>query len=52
MSTHNDIQQEWDDNPRWNGIRRDYSAEDVERLRGNGRIEYSPAKQRAEKLWR
>jgi len=52
MSTHNDIQQEWDDNPRWNGIRRDYSAEDVERLRGNVRIEYSLAKQGAEKLWR
>ncbi len=52
MSSQNDIQQEWDDNPRWNGIRRDYSAEDVECLRGTVRIEYSLAKQGAEKLWR
>ena len=52
MSTQNDIQQQWDDNPRWNSIRRDYSAADVELLRGNVRVEYSLAKQGAEKLWR
>jgi len=52
MSKHTDIQNEWDNNPRWNNIRRDYSAADVERLRGNVRIEYSLAKQGAERLWR
>ena len=28
------IQHEWRDNPRWSGIQRPYSAEDVLRLRG------------------
>ena len=52
MSKHTDIQNEWDNNPRWENIKRDYSAADVERLRGNVRVEYSLAKQGAERLWR
>ena len=52
MSTLTEIQHDWDTNPRWNGIRRDYTPEDVDRLRGTVRIEYSLAKQGAEKLWR
>ena len=28
------IEKDWAENPRWKGITRDYSAEDVERLRG------------------
>jgi isocitrate lyase len=40
------------DSPRWDGITRTYSLEDVERLRGTVRIEYSLAKAGAEKLWR
>lgn len=52
MNTQTDIQHDWDTNARWNGIRRDYTAEDVERLRGTVRVEYSLAKQGADKLWR
>ena len=52
MSNYADIQSEWDNNPRWEGIRRDYTAADVERLRGNVRIEYSLARQGANRLWR
>lgn len=52
MHAHTDSRNDWQANPRWNGIRRDYSPEDVERLRGNVRVEYSLAKQGAEKLWR
>jgi isocitrate lyase len=37
---------------RWEGINRPYSLEDVERLRGTVRIEYSLARAGAEKLWR
>src|SRR4051812_35664511 len=37
--------------PRWNGIERTYSAEDVVRLRGSVMIEYSLARRGAEKLW-
>jgi len=52
MSQPTEIHREWDSNPRWSGIRRDYSHEDVERLRGTVRVEYSLARQGAEKLWR
>ena len=36
---------------RWNGVRRDYSAEEVLRLRGSVKIEYSLARYGAEVLW-
>jgi isocitrate lyase len=52
MKGHTAIQNDWDNNPRWTGIRRDYCAADVERLRGNVRVEYSIARQGAERLWR
>ena len=45
------IAQDWKDNPRWNGIRRDYSAEDVVRLRGSVQEEATLARRGAEKLW-
>ncbi len=45
------IQEDWDTNPRWAGIQRDYSAEDVVRLRGSIRVENSLARQGAERLW-
>ena len=37
---------------RWNNIKRLYSTEDVNKLRGTVKIEYSLAKQGAEKLWK
>lgn len=37
---------------RWDGIRRDYTPKDVDRLRGSVRIEYSVARNGAERLWR
>jgi isocitrate lyase len=46
------IQKEWDTNPRWKGIKRGYTAEDVIRLRGSLPIEHTIAKRGAEKLWR
>ncbi|MDK2124903.1 isocitrate lyase [Parachitinimonas caeni] len=45
------IQREWDENPRWKGIKRGYTAADVERLRGSVQNEYSLARRGAEKLW-
>src|SRR6266702_6696522 len=38
-------------NPRWAGITRPYTPEDVERLRGSLRIEYTLARHGAERLW-
>ena len=44
------LQKEWD-SPRWQGITRDYSAEDVVRLRGSLKIEHTLARRGAERLW-
>ena len=46
------IQEDWTENPRWRTVRRAYTPEDVVRLRGTVRIEYTLAQRGAEKLWR
>ena len=45
------LQQEWTENPRWAGIERPYQAEDVVRLRGSIRVQYTLAERGAERLW-
>ncbi|MDH3255347.1 MAG: isocitrate lyase [Acidobacteriota bacterium] len=45
------LEKEWSEDPRWQGIERPYSAEDVVRLRGSVRIEHTLARIGAEKLW-
>ncbi|NJP65052.1 isocitrate lyase [Streptomyces spiramenti] len=42
----------WRTDPRWNGIVRDYTAEDVLRLSGSVREEHTLAHRGAERLWR
>ena len=46
-----EIRKDWDTNPRWKNVKRDYSAEEVVKLSGSVKIEYSLANQGAEKLW-
>ena len=46
------LQKEWETNPRWEGVKREYSAEDVIRLSGSIDIEYTLASRGAEKLWK
>jgi len=46
------LEQDWAQNPRWKGVSRGYSAEDVVRLRGSLRAEHTLAKQGADKLWK
>ncbi|MFD1188548.1 isocitrate lyase [Pontibacter rugosus] len=46
------IERDWIENPRWAGIRRPYSAEEVVKLQGSVQIEYTLARNGAEKLWR
>jgi isocitrate lyase len=46
------IWEDWEENARWRNVRRAYSADDVVRLRGRARIEYTLAQRGAEKLWR
>ena len=43
---------DWESNPRWKGIRRVYTPEDVLKLRGSIRIEHTLARLGAENLWR
>jgi isocitrate lyase len=50
-SSAQELRHEWQNNRRWAGIGRAYSAEDVIRLRGSVRIEYTLARRGAEKLW-
>lgn len=47
-----EIQKDWDENPRWAGIKRGYRAEDVVRLRGSVSVEHTLARRGAGKLWK
>ncbi|MFJ3839645.1 isocitrate lyase [Streptomyces sp. NPDC090054] len=44
--------QRWADDPRWAGIERTFTAEDVVRLSGSVREEHTLARRGAERLWR
>lgn len=46
-----ELQEMWDTDPRWDGVERSYSAEDVIRLRGSVREENTLARRGAETLW-
>jgi isocitrate lyase len=46
------LQKEWTESPRWKGIKRGYTADDVVRLRGSVMVEHTLAKRGAEKLWK
>ena len=45
------LQKDWAENSRWQGIKRDYSAEDVIRLRGSIGVEHTLARRGATRLW-
>ena len=45
------LKTDWATNPRWKGVTRPYSAEDVVRLRGSVMIEHTLARRGAAKLW-
>ena len=46
-----ELEREWKTNPRWQGVVRPYTVEDVVRLRGSLPIEHTLARRGAEKLW-
>jgi isocitrate lyase len=46
-----ELQEIWDTDPRWDGVERTYTAEDVVRLRGSLREESTLARRGAENLW-
>ncbi|HVV75331.1 MAG TPA: isocitrate lyase [Mycobacteriales bacterium] len=45
------LAKDWESNPRWKGVARNYTAEDVVRLRGSVTEEHTLARRGAEKLW-
>ncbi len=45
------LAEDWANNPRWAGVSRDYSAEEVVRLRGSIREQHTLAFRMSEKLW-
>ena len=45
------LRKTWESDPRWRGIERPYTAEDVVRLRGSVVVEHTLARLGAEKLW-
>jgi len=52
LPTAEQIALDWINNPRWQGVQRNYSAEDVARLRGTVAVEHSLARRGAERLWK
>ncbi|MFD3974615.1 isocitrate lyase [Streptomyces cyaneofuscatus] len=51
-TTAEELARRWASDPRWKGIERTYSAEDVVRLSGSVREEHTLARRGAERLWR
>jgi isocitrate lyase len=49
--TADQLRHDWTSNPRWAGVQRPYSADEVVRLRGTVRVEHSLATLGASKLW-
>lgn len=46
------LEQEWETNPRWKGIVRNYTGADVVKLRGSFQIEHTLAKKGADRLYK
>jgi isocitrate lyase len=46
-----ELQSEWESDPRWKGITRPYAAEEVLKLRGTLKIDYTLARAGAKRLW-
>jgi isocitrate lyase len=46
------LRESWEQDERWKGIERGYTAEDVVRLRGTVQVEHTLARLGSEKLWR
>ncbi|NDL56797.1 isocitrate lyase [Phytoactinopolyspora mesophila] len=46
-----ELERAWAEDPRWQGVSRAYTAEDVVRLRGTVREEFTLARRGAERLW-
>ena len=46
-----ELKKEWAEDPRWKGVHRPYSAEDVDNLRGTFQHDHTLARMGSERLW-
>jgi isocitrate lyase len=46
------LESDWANSPRWKGVERGYTAEDVVKLRGTVQVEHTLARLGSEKMWR
>ncbi len=46
-----EIEKDWLENPRWNGVKRPYTAEEVLKLRGSYKLDYTIATEMSKKFW-
>ena len=46
------LKKDWSTNPRWKDVKRDYTAEEVINISGSVPVEFTLAKNGAEKLWK
>lgn len=46
-----EIEKDWLENPRWKGVKRPYTAEDVLKLRGSYKLDYTIATEMSKKFW-
>lgn len=51
MNEARELKARWESDPRWKGIKREYSAEEVLRLRGSFKVKHTLAEMGAERLW-
>jgi isocitrate lyase len=51
MNEARELRAKWESDSRWKGIKREYSAEDVLKLRGSFKIKHTLAEMGAERLW-
>jgi len=51
MYTQTHLERQWNTDPRWKGIKRPYTGEDVTKLQGSIRVEHTLASLGAERLW-
>ncbi len=46
-----ELENDWKTSPRWKGITRDYTGEDVAKLRGSVKVEHTLGRMGSERLW-
>jgi len=46
-----EIEKDWLENPRWSGVKRPYTAENVLKLRGSYKLDYTIATEMSKKFW-